>query len=125
QVLADLKKRGVKATAIAADVADRSQVEAVIAKIAKSNKELRGVLHSAMVLDDGLVTQLNAERMLKVIEPKAIGAWNLHEATRKAPLDFFGLFSSMASVFGSSGQANYVAANRFLDLLAAHRRRMG
>ncbi|MBI1211653.1 MAG: SDR family NAD(P)-dependent oxidoreductase [Alphaproteobacteria bacterium] len=124
-LLASLKKRAVKATAIAADVADRKQVEAVIAKISKSKRPLRGIMHSAMVLDDGLVTQLDGERMLRVIEPKAIGAWNLHEATRKAPLDFFAMFSSMASVFGSSGQANYVAANRFLDLLAAHRRRMG
>jgi acyl carrier protein len=78
-----------------------------------------------MVLDDGLISQLDAARMERVFAPKALGAWHLHEAAANAPLDFFVMFSSMASVLGSTGQANYVAANTVLDQLAAHRRARG
>lgn len=124
-VMADLKRMGVKAHAIAADVINPADVKAALARIAKDGLELKGVIHSAMVLDDGFITQLNRERMLKVLEPKIVGAWNLHTQTVGKPLDFFVLYSSLASVFGSAGQANYVGANRFLDLLAEHRRRMG
>ena len=124
-LIAELRKRGVKANAVAADVTRRADVDAVVRRIAKDRVPLAGVFHSAMVLDDGFVTQLNAERMLRVLEPKVLGAWNLHEATAHLALDHFVMFSSMAAVLGSSGQANYVAGNRFLDLLAAHRRRVG
>lgn len=124
-LLADLARKGVKAQAIAADVTKRSDVDAVLAKIAKDKVKLKGVIHSAMVLDDGFITQLDTERMMRVMAPKIVGAWNLHEATAKLPLDHFVMFSSMAAVLGSSGQANYVAGNRFLDLLAAQRRKLG
>jgi acyl transferase domain-containing protein/acyl carrier protein len=124
-LLADLAKKGVKAHAIAADVTRRSDVDAVLKRIAKDKVKLKGVIHSAMVLDDGFINQLDADRMMRVMSPKIVGAWNLHEATVKLPLDHFVMFSSMAAVLGSSGQANYVAGNRFLDLLAAQRRKLG
>jgi polyketide synthase 2 len=124
-LLADLARQGVTAHAIAADVTQRSDVDAVLARIAADGVALRGVVHSAMVLDDGFVNQLDADRMMRVMAPKIIGAWNLHQATQALPLDHFVMFSSMAAVLGSSGQANYVAGNRFLDLLSAHRRRLG
>ncbi|MGE0658874.1 MAG: SDR family NAD(P)-dependent oxidoreductase [Reyranellaceae bacterium] len=124
-LLADLAKQGVKAHAIAADVTNRADLDAVLARMARDKVALRGVVHSAMVLDDGFINQLDADRMMRVMAPKIVGAWNLHQATAGIELDHFVMFSSMAAVLGSSGQANYVAGNRFLDLLAAQRRRLG
>jgi acyl transferase domain-containing protein/NADPH:quinone reductase-like Zn-dependent oxidoreductase/acyl carrier protein len=124
-LIAELKGKGVKAHAIAADATKRADIDAALAQIKRDHVSLKGVVHSAMVLDDGFITQLNAERMLTAIVPKVAGAWNLHEATAGIPLDFFVMYSSLASVFGSAGQANYVAGNRFLDLLAQHRRALG
>lgn len=72
--------------------------------------------------DDGLLLQLNQERLQKVMAPKVIGAWNLHTLTLNSPLDFFVLFSSITSLVGNPGQGNYVAANAFLDALAHYRR---
>ena len=86
---------------------------------------LRGVFHAAAVLDDALVKNLDVERYRKTFEPKARGAWNLHEQTRGLALDHFMCFSSMASVLGNQGSANYCAANAFVDALAHHRRRSG
>jgi myxalamid-type polyketide synthase MxaC len=76
-------------------------------------------------LDDGILLHLNADRLRTVMAPKVDGAWNLHTLTTDKPLDFFVLFSSVASLLGSPGQGNYSAANAFLDALAYHRRRQG
>ena len=86
---------------------------------------LRGVMHAAMVLDDASIERLTEERMWKAMAPKIMGAWNLHTLTLDAPLDFFVLFSSLASIIGNPGQANYVAGNAFLDALAYYRRARG
>jgi acyl carrier protein len=86
---------------------------------------LRGVIHAAGVLDDHLVLNLEAESFRKVLAPKVLGAWNLHSLTADFSLDFFVVFSSVASVLGSPGQANYSAANAFLDGLAHERRSQG
>jgi acyl carrier protein len=82
---------------------------------------LRGIVHAAMVLDDAPIEHLSEERMWKAMAPKMIGAWNLHVLTADCPLDFFVMFSSIASIVGSPGQANYVAGNAFLDALAYYR----
>ena len=86
---------------------------------------LRGVFHLAMVIDDAPLSALTPERMLSVLEPKAQGAWLLHEATRERALDCFVMFSSVSSIFGNPAQGNYSAANAFLDALAHHRRALG
>ena len=78
-----------------------------------------------MVLDDALVPQLNKERMWNAMNPKVVGAWNLHLLTLDDPLDLFVMFSSFASIIGNVGQSNYAAANAFLDALAHHRRASG
>ncbi|NJL22128.1 MAG: SDR family NAD(P)-dependent oxidoreductase [Leptolyngbyaceae cyanobacterium SM1_3_5] len=104
-----------------ADVSDRSQLATVLSEI----KFLRGVIHAAGVLDDGLLMQLDGNRFNRVLAPKVQGAWNLHELTQDRSLDFFVLFSSAASLLGSPGQANHVAANAFLDALAHHRQAIG
>jgi hypothetical protein len=86
---------------------------------------LRGVIHAAGVLADAALVQQSWPRFAEVLAPKVQGAWALHQATRHRPLDFFVLYASAASVFGSAGQANHAAANAFLDALAAHRRALG
>jgi myxalamid-type polyketide synthase MxaC len=82
-------------------------------------------LHAAGVLDDGVLTDQNWERFARVLAPKTVGSWLLHELTVSLPLDFFVMFSSIAAILGAPGQANYAAANAFEDALAHHRRRCG
>ena len=86
---------------------------------------LRGIVHAAGVLDDGVITQQSHERFLCVMEPKVSGTWQLHTLSQELPLDFFICFSSIASLLGSPGQANYAAANAFMDALMHHRRQHG
>jgi acyl transferase domain-containing protein/acyl carrier protein len=108
-----------------ADCGDAEQVESIVASMGAELPPLRGVIHAAGVLDDGVLHELSPERMAKVLAPKVYGGLALHHATGAAKLDFFVLFSSAASLFGSAGQGNYAAANAFLDGLAAHRRALG
>ena len=109
----------------AADVAREADVARVLATIRDRMPPLRGIVHAAMVLDDGMLAQLDTERLERVLAPKVAGAWNLHQQTLGHSLDFFVLFSSIASVLGHSLQGNYAAANSFLDALSAYRRARG
>src|SRR5262249_1999400 len=86
---------------------------------------LRGIIHAAGILDDGILPQMSQDRLEQVMAPKITGAWNLHRLTSGTPLDFFVCFSSLASVVGSPGQSNYAAANAGLDALVHYRRRLG
>jgi len=122
---AALRDAGVTVVVAKADVTQESQVAAVLADVRRSMPPLRGVVHAAMVLDDALLSNLDEERMSKVMAPKVIGGWNLHRQTMTDPLDFFVSFSSFTSMIGNLGQGNYVAANAFLDALAYHRRLEG
>lgn len=122
QAIDELTAQGIQVQIIKADVSDPAQVTALIEKIGEN---LRGVIHSAMVLDDDAMVNLNEERFHQVIAPKAWGAWYLHQATEHLPLDFFVLYSSVSSYIGNPRQANYVAANAFLDGLAHYRRQRG
>ncbi|RJQ78239.1 KR domain-containing protein [Pseudonocardiaceae bacterium YIM PH 21723] len=117
-----LAHSGADIRVVRADVADRDRMAEVIAGM---QPPPRGVVHSAVVLDDGILSQLTAERFLAVMPPKVDGAWNLHELTEDLELDFFVLYSSAASLIGSPGQGNYAAANAYLDGLAHHRKARG
>ncbi len=108
-----------------ADVANVEQVATVLDKVSQTMPPLRGIVHAAGVLDDGLLVNQNADRFERVFSPKVQGAWNLHSLTHGTQLDFFVLYSAGASLLGSSGQSNYAAANAFLDALAHYRRIQG
>ncbi len=118
------EKRGVSASVHACDVTSEKQVAALL-KTLRATGPLRGVVHAAMVLDDALIVNLNRERNRKVIEPKVAGADILDRLTRQDKLDLFLLFSSATTMVGNPGQANYVAANGYLEGLARARRHAG
>lgn len=116
---------GVKLLTAAVDVSDAAALAGLLSKMQATMPPLRGVIHAAMKMDDGLLAQLTPARLWNVIGPKAGGAWNLHVQTMDLPLDFFVMTSSVSSLVGNPGQGNYAAANAFLDALAHHRRALG
>ncbi|WP_405713889.1 type I polyketide synthase [Streptomyces xanthophaeus] len=121
---ADLETLGVRVTVTACDTADREAAAALIAGIPAAHP-LTAVIHTAGVLDDGIITSLTPARLSDVLRPKVDAAWHLHELTRRFDLAVFVTFSSIAGVMGSPGQGNYAAANSFLDTLADHRAALG
>ena len=123
--LAKLQARGVEVQVVRADAGSPEDVKRLLAEISKAKHPLKGVFHLAMMIDDAPIAALDRERMRTVLAPKAHGAWMLHEGTRSMALDCFVMFSSVSSLFGNPGQANYAAANAFLDSLAHHRRALG
>ncbi|TGB19163.1 amino acid adenylation domain-containing protein [Streptomyces palmae] len=123
-LVAELAELGATATVVACDAADLDEVTAVMAQF-DEERPLRGVVHAAGVLDDGALTALTPERFERVLRPKVDGVWHLHQLTQDLELDFFMMFSSIASVMGAPGQGNYAAANAFLDALAHLRRAKG
>ncbi|HKY96130.1 MAG TPA: type I polyketide synthase, partial [Kiloniellales bacterium] len=125
KTLQRLRRKGVRVFVVKGDAGRLDDVKAAVDTAAGNGFPLRGLVHSAMVLDDGFISQLDAERLGRVMRPKISGAWNLHLATRKLPLDFFVTFSSVAALMGSTGQANYVAANGFLDSFMCWRHALG
>lgn len=120
-----MRRNGTRIEVVKADIADEAQVADMLATIGTTLPPLRGIIHAAGVLDDGTLPQMTLDRFRTVMAPKIRGAWNLHKHTAETPLDFFVLFSSASTVFGAAGQANYSAANAFLDALAWHRRALG
>jgi acyl transferase domain-containing protein/short-subunit dehydrogenase/acyl carrier protein len=121
ELLAELTGLGARVRIEACDVADR----AALATLLSTVDDLRGVVHTAGLLDDGVLDQLTPDRLDSVLAPKADAAWHLHELTEHLDLTAFVLFSSAAGIFGNAGQGNYAAANAYLDALASYRRSRG
>jgi len=125
QSIEALRSKGVTVTAAVLDVADATAVATLVSGIAATHLPLRGVVHAAGVLDDGVLLEQSWARVERVLQPKAAGALNLHRCTRTLDLDFFVLFSAGAALLGSPGQAGYCAANLVLDSLAQSRHACG
>ncbi len=120
----ELIELGAEVAVEACDVSDRDQLAGLIGGLPQE-LPLRGVVHAAGAIDDGVIESLTPERVDLVLQPKVDAAWHLHELTREMDLSMFVLFSSATSVFGTAGQGNYAAANAFTDALAADRRAQG
>jgi NAD(P)-dependent dehydrogenase (short-subunit alcohol dehydrogenase family)/acyl carrier protein len=124
ELQAGLAELGCEARLVACDVAEREQLVGLLESI-PAEFPLTAVVHTAGVLEDGVIETLDAQQLERVLRPKLDAAVFLHELTERAGVREFVLFSSAAAAVGSPGQGNYAAANAFLDALAQHRRARG
>ena len=122
---ANLSSLGANVRLEKADITIDDQVRELIGRAHSPDRPLKGVFHCAGILDDGILAGMDWAKFERVMAPKVFGAWLLHQHTRSLTIDHFVLFSSILSLTGSAGQANYAAANAYLDALAAQRRRDG
>ncbi len=122
ELVAELEALGASARVVACDVADREAVRELLSSL---ERPLVGVVHVAGVMDNGVITSVTPERLDAVLAPKVDAAWHLHELTSDSELAFFVMFSSAGGMVLAAGQANYAAANVFLDALAVQRRAAG
>jgi len=121
---AELEALGARVEIAACDASDRAQLERLLESVPE-DLPLTAVVQAAVVLDDGVLQALTAERVERVLAAKVDAAWHLHELTRDLDRSAFVLFSSASGTFGNAGQGNYAAANVFLDALASYRRAQG
>uniref|UniRef100_UPI0035E45A6F type I polyketide synthase n=1 Tax=Streptomyces zagrosensis TaxID=1042984 RepID=UPI0035E45A6F len=120
----ELTELGARVTVVACDVSDRNALARMLAAV-PGEHPVSGVVHTAGLLDDGVIESLTGERVSRVLLPKVDAAWHLHELTQGMDLSFFVVFSSLAGLLGGPGQANYAAGNVFADTLVQWRRQAG
>jgi malonyl CoA-acyl carrier protein transacylase len=125
ETINQLQQDGVEVLVANADVASESEISTVFASIVDTMPPLQGIVHAAGVVEYEPIKDITFNSLQAMLRPKVQGAWILHQQTQKMPLDFFVCFSSIASVWGSKGQAHYAAANHFLDMLAHYRHGLG
>ncbi|MCP4262402.1 MAG: SDR family NAD(P)-dependent oxidoreductase [Planctomycetes bacterium] len=125
EVIDQMEQKGAKILIIKVDVADQLALNHALDNVPAIMPPLRGIIHAAGMLDDGMLMGQNWDRFERVMEAKVYGAWNLHQRTTDMEIDFFVMFSSAASLLGNQGQSNYAAANAFLDGLAHYRKSYG
>ncbi|PAK03398.1 hybrid non-ribosomal peptide synthetase/type I polyketide synthase [Burkholderia ubonensis] len=125
RAIAELRERNVTVRCERLDITDPAAVADCFAALRREGVPLRGIVHAAGIVGYKPIMQVEREELEAVLQPKVAGAWLLHQHSEPFPLDFFILFSSIASAWGSRDQAHYSAANRFLDALAHHRRHLG
>ncbi|KVD29633.1 hybrid non-ribosomal peptide synthetase/type I polyketide synthase [Burkholderia ubonensis] len=125
RAIAELRERNVTVRCERLDITDPAAVADCFAALRRERVPLRGIVHAAGIVGYKPIMQVEREELEAVLQPKVAGAWLLHQHSEPFPLDFFILFSSIASAWGSRDQAHYSAANRFLDALAHHRRHLG
>ncbi|WP_309891777.1 SDR family NAD(P)-dependent oxidoreductase [Archangium sp.] len=118
--IAELTAQGVTVDSVLADMGVPGEVQELLRRLETRGPRLRGVIHAAGVVEDGLLVNQTWEAFERVLRPKVRGAWHLHRNTRD--LDFFIHFSSASSLLGPNGQGSYAAANAFIDALAYHER---
>jgi myxalamid-type polyketide synthase MxaB len=107
------------------DISSAEAIADLLHTLTTTMPPLRGIIHAAGVLEDGMMLQQSWEQFKRVMAPKVEGTWYLHCLTQNQPLDFFVCFSSVSALLGSPGQSNYAAANAFMDALMQHRRAIG
>ncbi|WP_026736723.1 type I polyketide synthase [Fischerella sp. PCC 9605] len=125
KAIAEMERVGAKIVVAQADVAEWQDMVRAIEQIETSMPPLRGIVHAAGVLHDGILLQQDWKAFEQVMAAKVKGTWILHSLTKQLPLDLFVTFSSVSALLGSPGQGNYAAANAFMDALAHHRRALG
>lgn len=125
QGIKNIEKLGAEVYAVACDITNKQEISKLLSEIATTQPPLKGIIHAATVINDGLIRNMNAEQIETVLAPKSLGAQYLHELTLDCSLDLFILFSSATTLFGNPGQGNYVAANACLEALATHRHNIG
>lgn len=125
QAISQLQRSGVTVHATACDTTEKAALTQLFAEIAKTLPPLTGIVHAAMVIQDGLIKAMDKQQISQVLAPKILGATYLHELSQQLPIKYFILFSSATTLFGNPGQGNYVAANHWLEAFAAHRQTCG
>ena len=125
QAIRRMEESGAIVFPIRADVTRAADIATVLDAIHTTMPPLKGIMHTAAVVDDALVKDLSPGRFVPVMMPKIVGAWNLHESTLQEDLDFFVLFSSIGAVHPQPGMGSYAAANAFLDAFSYYRRSLG
>ncbi|HEX4222321.1 MAG TPA: SDR family NAD(P)-dependent oxidoreductase, partial [Pseudonocardiaceae bacterium] len=124
ELVAELAEHGAAVTVMACDLADRQALADVLAAVPPDHP-VTGIVHTAGVLDDGVIGSLSQEQLDRALTPKVDAVWNLHELTQDLNLSLFAVFSSLAGQLGSGGQGNYAAGNVFLDALMQQRHHDG
>ncbi len=119
------QSEGIEVILKKADVSEREDLESVLQSTSDEDKPLKGIFHLAGILEDASILNLDEDAYYRVLSPKVLGAYNLHILSQAYELKHFVLFSSSTVLFGSPGQAAYVAANHYMDALIKYRERLG